>query len=241
MYIDLKNNVIYYQITSNLVEHCIIGKIPIIYTSGNRQINYEEQKEPEINESMFSMNTYKPQVIKNDFTDAERQAGTDKVAEFCVNTPEVFRQYVEAALSEDLYANKLKAKLLINTNRDTTQNAGVTFKEHKFQSAEKDRALLTSTVTLYSAAGKLPEGFTWISQDNKQVPMTLEELVQLGALMGNVVNETAHKARATKDSIEAAKTVKEVDEILNKWQNPEKAETDKNPEKAETDKKAEGK
>lgn len=89
----------------------------------------------------------------------------------------------------------------------------VEYKGYKFQNRDSDRNLLTSTVVLYSALGETPKGFVWISSDNKQIPMSLNELVELGAIMGSRVNEITLKARFFKDAVLAAKSKEEVDQI----------------------------
>lgn len=92
-------------------------------------------------------------------------------------------------------------------------NKDVEYKGYKFQNRDSDRNLLTSTVVLYSAIGEVPKGFVWISSDNKQIPMSLNELVELGAIMGSKVNEIILKARFFKDAVLAAKSKEEVDQI----------------------------
>ncbi|WP_265604338.1 DUF4376 domain-containing protein, partial [Campylobacter jejuni] len=94
---------------------------------------------------------------------------------------------------------------------------GVSYKDKIFQSAEKDRNLLTNTVSLFSITKQLPEGFVWISKDNEAVPFTLEELIELGGIMANSVNTNTIKARTLKDKVEQAQTLEEIEAI--KWDN----------------------
>ena len=121
---------------------------------------------------------------------------------------------VAEEIAEQLEEAKENKKKEIDTAKIAYIEGGVTFKDKVFQSAEYDRNLLTSTVSLYSITGTaLPDGFAWISQDNTSVSMTLQELIQLGALMAQKVNEGTIKARELKDKVIAATTINEVQAI----------------------------
>ncbi|TEY00208.1 DUF4376 domain-containing protein [Campylobacter sp. US33a] len=116
---------------------------------------------------------------------------------------------------EELLANAKENKLKeIDAKRDEAIESGVTYKDKVFQSAEKDRNLLTSTVSLFSITKSLPEGFVWIAKDNTAVSMSLEDLIALGALMASSVNENTIKARNLKDAVLKATTLDEVKGIV---------------------------
>ena len=132
------------------------------------------------------------------------------IEEFLASGGEIEEEVTDAERLEQL-KNTLPGD--IDAARDTEINNGVEFKGKMFQSAEKDRNLLTSTVTLYSAVGSVPEGFAWISTDNTLVPMTLQELIQLGALMGKKVNDCTIKARMLKDQLMKATSYEEASKI----------------------------
>lgn len=121
---------------------------------------------------------------------------------------------VAESIAEELEEAKANKKKEIDEAKIGYIEGGVTFKDKVFQSAEYDRNLLTSTVSLYSITGTpLPDGFVWISEDNTSVPMTLQELIQLGALMAQKVNEGTIKARQLKDKALSATTIEEVSAI----------------------------
>lgn len=101
----------------------------------------------------------------------------------------------------------------ITMDRDSIIESGIEFKGHIFQSAKADRDLLTSTISLFNIAGKVPENFVWIAKDNTPVPMTLQELIQLGTLMANSVSTHTYKARALKDSLNNLQTIAEVESV----------------------------
>ena len=118
---------------------------------------------------------------------------------------------VAESIAEELEEAKANKKKEIDAAKIAYIEGGVTFKDKVFQSAEYDRNLLTSTVSLYSITGTaLPDGFVWISEDNTSVPMTLQELIQLGALMAQKVNEGTIKARQLKNQTLSAQTINEV-------------------------------
>lgn len=98
----------------------------------------------------------------------------------------------------------------INAKRDEVINSGVSFKGKIFQSAERDRNLLSAAISLYSLNNNLPPNFVWIAKDNTQVPMNLQELIELGSLMAEKVNENTIKARDLKNRIEAATNTQEL-------------------------------
>ena len=140
----------------------------------------------------------------------------------------------EVTDAERLEQLKMTLPAVIEANRDAEINNGVEFKGKMFQSAEKDRNLLTSTVTLDTAAGGVPEGFVWIATDNTLVPMTLQELVQLGALMGQKVNDCTIKARMLKDQLMKATTYEEASKI-SWYPQEEKSEKDQESNKDQKD------
>lgn len=99
----------------------------------------------------------------------------------------------------------------INAKRDEAINSGVSFKGKVFQSAERDRNLLSAAISLYSLNNNLPPNFVWIAKDNTQVPMNLQELIELGSLMAEKVNENTIKARNLKNNIKAATSTQELE------------------------------
>lgn len=125
-----------------------------------------------------------------------------------------FNQWLENAdESEVLEVKKELKKAEITKKRDEAINGGVEYKGKVFQSGEKDRNLLTSTISLFSITKAMPEGFKWIAKDNEAVSFTLEDLTALGGLMGNAVNLHTMKARELKDKVEKAKSMEALEKI----------------------------
>ncbi|ECL1831163.1 TPA: DUF4376 domain-containing protein, partial [Campylobacter jejuni] len=100
-----------------------------------------------------------------------------------------------ADASEALEVKKELKKREITKNRDEAINGGVEYNGKVFQSSEKDRNLLTSTISLFSITKQVPEGFKWIAKDNEAVSFSLEDLIALGGVMVNAVNASMIKAR----------------------------------------------
>ena len=119
-----------------------------------------------------------------------------------------------ADASEVLEVKKELKKREITQKRDEAINGGVEYKGKIFQSAEKDRNLLTSTTLLFSITGQVPEGFKWIAKDNEAVSFTLEGLSTLGGIMANAVNLHTMKARELKDKVEKANSVEALEKII---------------------------
>lgn len=160
----------------------------------------------------------------DDLTQDELNEGLEAVKEVLINANETellkeyFTMFCQIS-SEDAklkYAKEFKKDEIDNAKNKAIEG-GVSYKDKIFQSAEKDRNLLTSTVSLFAITKQLPEGFVWISKDNEAVPFTLEELIELGGIMANSVNTNTIKARTLKDKVEQAQTLQEVEAI--KWDN----------------------
>ena len=126
-----------------------------------------------------------------------------------VTLPESITKEIE----EELVKAKKSKKEEIDKAKFSAIEDGVEYKGKVFQSAEYDRNLLTSTVSLFNIAGKVPDGFVWIAEDNTAVPMTLQDLLQLSQVMALDVTANTIKARTLKDSVEKAKTLDEVNAI----------------------------
>ena len=111
-------------------------------------------------------------------------------------------EYNKMVYTINYYRNQKLMELEIEKKR--RMNKSIFYNGNYFQNREKDRNLLTSTITLYQTLGELPKGFVWISSDNKQIEVTLQDLINIGALMGAKVNEVTIKARNLKDKVIAS-------------------------------------
>ena len=116
----------------------------------------------------------------------------------------------DAAMIDIARAAKMEE---IDKKRDEVIAEGVEYNGKQFQSDTHDQALLTQAVTLFSASGGVPDGYTWIAKDNSRVALDLAGLVALGALMALRVNENYQKARDLKDQANKALTLDEIQAI----------------------------
>lgn len=134
--------------------------------------------------------------------------------EWALTHPYLNQWLENAEASEVLEVKKELKKREITKNRDEAINGGVEYKGKVFQSGEKDRNLLTSTISLFSITKAVPEGFKWIAKDNEAVSFSLEDLIALGGLMANAVNLHTMKARELKDKVEKAKSIEALEKII---------------------------
>ncbi|WP_072223773.1 DUF4376 domain-containing protein [Campylobacter jejuni] len=206
MKIVSKNGTIYQNLTVSVIrDHIYSVKQLLAIVSDDRKLKFNDD---------FT--------FIDDLTQDELNAGLEAVKEVLINSneTELLKEYFSMfcqASSEDAklkYAKEFK-KDEINKAKNNAIEGGVSYKDKIFQSAEKDRNLLTSTVSLFAITKQLPEGFVWISKDNEAVPFTLEELIELGGIMANSVNTNTIKARTIKDKVEQAQTLEEIQSI--KW------------------------
>lgn len=208
MKIVSKNGTIYQNLTVSMIrDHIYSVKQLLTVVSDDRKLKFNDD---------FT--------FIDDLTQDEINAGLEAVKEVLINAneTELLKEYFSMFFqvsSEDAklkYAKEFK-KDEIDKDKNNAIEGGVSYKDKIFQSAEKDRNLITSAVSLFAITKQLPEGFVWISKDNEAVPFTLEELIELGGIMANSVNTNTIKARTLKDKVEQAKTLEEIETI--KWDN----------------------
>ncbi|EQA3509769.1 DUF4376 domain-containing protein [Campylobacter jejuni] len=208
MKIVSKNGAIYQNLTVSMIrDHIYSVKQLLTVVSDDRELKFNDD---------FT--------FIDDLTQDELNAGLEAVKEVLINAneTELLKEYflifcqVSSEGAKLKYAKEFK-KDEIDKAKSNAIEGGVSYKDKIFQSAEKDRNLLTSTVSLFAITKQLPEGFVWISKDNEAVPFTLEELIELGGIMANSVNTNAIKARTLKDKVEQAQTLEEIEAI--KWDN----------------------
>ncbi|MBZ7942750.1 DUF4376 domain-containing protein [Campylobacter molothri] len=206
MKIITKNGVVYNNLSVSIIGDLIQSvKTLVAVVEDERELNYKD-------------NGFFKEFI-DDITQDEFNKGLEAVKEFLANDGELLKEYFamfkevstqEASLK---YAKEFK-KDEIDKARDLVIEGGVSYKDKIFQSAVKDRNLLTSTVSLFAITKQVPEGFVWIAKDNTAIPFTLEELIELGSIMANSVNTNTIKARNLKDKIEQVKTLEELESIV---------------------------
>ncbi|EPP4233333.1 DUF4376 domain-containing protein [Campylobacter coli] len=162
--------------------------------------------------------------LTNDITPEEIQAGTKAVKEYCLtnNLMDLYYEYVlnNASESEKLNAIKEKKKFEIQTKRDAALESGFVFKEHTFQTREKDKLNINGMAAnilldIQSGTNSITE-ITWIDANDEKVKFTPQEFLTFVSKVTEYTQEVIFKANVLKEKINSAKTVKSVDEI--KWE-----------------------
>lgn len=159
----------------------------------------------------------------DDITPEEIQAGTQAVKEYCLtnNNMDLYYEYAlnTASESEKLNIIKEKKKFEIQTKRDTALESGFIFKDHTFQTREKDKLNINGVVAnilldMQSGTNSITE-ITWIDSNDEKVNFTPQEFLTFVSKVAEYTQEVIFKANVLKEKINSAKTVKYVDEI--KW------------------------
>lgn len=125
---------------------------------------------------------------------------------------------IQEQLEKDLEINKEQKKEELEQERLKAVEADVEYKGSIIQATQTDQKLVSDAVTLYTSLGGIPNGtMQWITKDNSYLQVTLQDLVQIMALMGKNTNDSFIKCRELKNKVNEAKTVNEVQSI--KWDN----------------------
>ncbi|MGI7118732.1 hypothetical protein ACNGEM_09085 [Campylobacter coli] len=160
----------------------------------------------------------------DDITHEEIQTGTQAIKEYCLinNLMDLYYEYAlnTASESEKLNIIKEKKKFEIQTKRDIALGSGFTFKEHTFQTREKDKLNINGMVAnilldIQSGTNSITE-ITWIDLNDEKVNFTPQEFLTFVSKVAEYTQEVIFKANVLKEKINSAKTVKAVDKI--KWE-----------------------
>ncbi|MCR2061011.1 DUF4376 domain-containing protein [Campylobacter helveticus] len=200
-YVSAKNGVVYYTLNEEIIKFHIKELNSLIVIS-NKALNQNE-----INDNTFTSDEYKEgyRAVYNILKGKNEVLLNDYFRLFSTSG--------KVSNDEVLLFAKVDKKADIDKKRDEVIESGVEYKGKVFQSAEKDRNLLTSTTSLFSITKQVPQGFKWISKDNEAVDFTLQDLIALGAKMAENVNLNTMKARALKDKVEKARSLNELESI----------------------------
>ena len=93
-----------------------------------------------------------------------------------------------------LTAAKARKCADIDAERDRQRYSGVTYKGVRFDSDAVSERNITGWTSAVAAGIPVPEGFTWRSADNRDIPFTAEDILGLAAAM--VAKTTACYQRA---------------------------------------------
>ncbi|EOH2374291.1 DUF4376 domain-containing protein [Campylobacter jejuni] len=164
-------------------------------------------------------------IIKHidDIRSEEIQAGTKSVKEYCLanNNMNLYFEYLLAISQEDERLNVLKEKKKheIQTKRDEALERGLIYKEHTFQTREKDKLNINGAVTnlmldIQSEANSISE-IIWIDINDEKVTFTPQDFLKFASMVAYHTQEITFKANILKERIEQAKTLEEIQSI--KW------------------------
>lgn len=100
----------------------------------------------------------------------------------------------------------------VNALRERKLSGGVKFKGTLFDSSEGSRNALTAAAVLLAPAdSKLPDGFTWRSVDNRNVPLGKQELLAFQAALTDWVYRNYQASWDHKAAINALPSIEEAE------------------------------
>lgn len=113
-----------------------------------------------------------------------------------------------------LLETKEQRKAFINSERNRVINEGMEFEGNVFDIDDISLSRISSLVTAVTANIPLPEGFTWRSKDNQNVPMDAAKLVTFGATALGYFSSIMQKSWALKDLIDTKNTKAKVVQVV---------------------------
>jgi len=108
---------------------------------------------------------------------------------------------------------KKERQSFINIERDRRLNAGVVWNGYQIDSDINSRNNLMGTISAINAGVSLPQNFVWRTSDNLNIPITNEQLINLGETVLNYISAVYQRSWELKDLILAATTPEELDLI----------------------------
>lgn len=98
---------------------------------------------------------------------------------------------------------KSDLKLKVDTLRDVARAAGVTYNGVDYDSDPVSSANITEWAAVVTAGVVLPEGFTWRSKDNQDIPFSASDILGLAAAIAVSATTCYRRAWAVKARIDA--------------------------------------
>lgn len=140
----------------------------------------------------------------------------------CVNVTEIVETEERYILKNGVY--KLEAEVLEELKeekneentlkaKESIENGYVDFKDAQFETNSQTVGDLTATMLLMQATGQ--EETKWLSKDDKEVTLTIDDFGLLGALTAEYKNDVwQNKYVGFKTQIDNAETIEEVESIV---------------------------
>lgn len=120
---------------------------------------------------------------------------------------------VESSSLLSLIETKEKRKAFINSERNRVINEGMEFEGNVFDIDDVSLSRISSVITAVNVSVPLPEGFTWRSKDNQNVPMDSTKLITFGATALGYFSSIMQKSWALKDLIDTKNTKAKVVQV----------------------------
>lgn len=111
-----------------------------------------------------------------DYVDENYVLGDDRVSVRPINSADRVNQRYDELSS------------IVDSERTRRIAKGFTFEGNQFDTDDTSLRNLTATVSLLGVGSSLPDGFTWRSADNQNIPMDAAKLLSFGGQILNWVN-----------------------------------------------------
>ncbi|EAK0934239.1 DUF4376 domain-containing protein [Campylobacter jejuni] len=130
----------------------------------------------------------------------------------------VFNKPSDEVLLQEAKESKLNE---IRVKRDEALESGLIYKEHTFQTREKDKLNINGAVTnimldIQSGSNAITE-IIWIDANDERVIFTPQEFLNFASIVAYHTQEITFKANTIKEKIEQANSKEELDLIT--WEN----------------------
>ena len=126
----------------------------------------------------------------------------------------LFRSVSQSRYQEKLVKEKSARQRYINFKRDSYITSGVTFNGWAFDSDSRSIDNITAAVAFIKSAPDAgltpPSTISWRDANNVDRDLTVAQLIGLGAVVFQRVQEAHFKARQLKDTIEICTSLEEV-------------------------------
>ncbi|OEV68722.1 hypothetical protein AJM72_00955 [Campylobacter jejuni] len=212
----------YFDLNENIIKTHINNQWVIAFVT--RELSFKKEKITlTSNETIIEID----KEFIDDITEEEIQAGTRAIKDYCLanNNMSLYFEYLLAISKENekLSALKEKKKYEIQIKRDEALQGGLIYKEHTFQTREKDKLNINGAVTnlmldMQSGLGSIKE-LIWIDMNDEKVSFTPNEFLDFASKVAFHTQEITFKANVLKEKIEKAQNEEELDLIS--WENKE--------------------
>lgn len=129
--------------------------------------------------------------------------------------PSPDHKFINGEWQVDLTNYKAKKSAELDKARSDALAAGVQYNGHTYDTDDVSLDRINRTITAVSVAGaSLPEGFVWRTQDNIDVPVTIDDLKGLAAAILNFQFGVMAKSFNLKNQVTAATDQATIDAVV---------------------------